>query len=60
MALIFLNYIKWFNGLIGSKKVFLLINSTPSYTRGILIILERASLLNIRVKFLPKNVTSLY
>ncbi|OCK92964.1 uncharacterized protein K441DRAFT_568134, partial [Cenococcum geophilum 1.58] len=59
-ALIFLNYIKWFNSLIGGKKVLLLINSAPSYTRGMLIILERASLLNTRVKFLPKNVTSLY
>ena len=59
-ALIFLNYIKWFNSLIGGRKVLLLINSTPGYTRGILIILERASLLNTRVKFLPKNVTSLY
>ncbi|OCK96075.1 uncharacterized protein K441DRAFT_553532 [Cenococcum geophilum 1.58] len=60
MALIFLNYIKWFNGLMGSRKVLLLINSAPSHTRGILTILERASLLNTRVKFLPKNVTSLY
>jgi hypothetical protein len=60
MALIFLNYIKWFNGLIGGRKVLLLINSAPGHTRGMLTILERASLLNIRVKFLPKNITSLY
>ncbi|OCK99889.1 uncharacterized protein K441DRAFT_536459, partial [Cenococcum geophilum 1.58] len=59
-GLIFLNYIKWFNGLMGSRKVLLLINSTLSHTRGMLIILEHASLLNTRVKFLPKNVTSLY
>jgi len=45
---------------MGGRKVLLLINSAPSHTRGMLIILERASLLNIRVKFLPKNVTSLY
>ena len=59
MALIFFNYIKWFNGLIGGRKVLLLINSAPSYTGGILII-EYASLFNTRVKFLPKNITSLY
>ncbi|OCK90676.1 uncharacterized protein K441DRAFT_578887, partial [Cenococcum geophilum 1.58] len=59
-ALIFLNYIKWFNGLIGGRKVLLLINSAPGHTGDILIILERASLLNTRVKFLPKNVTFFY
>ena len=42
---------------MGGRKVLLLINSTPGYTRGMLTILERASLLNTRVKFLPKNVT---
>ncbi|OCK99020.1 uncharacterized protein K441DRAFT_540535, partial [Cenococcum geophilum 1.58] len=59
-ALIFLNYIRWFNGLIGGRKVLLLINSAPSHTGGMLTVLEHASLLNTRVKFLPKNVTSLY
>ena len=59
-ALIFLNYIKWFNSLIGGRKVLLLINSTPGYAAGINMVLELASLLNTRVKFLPKNVTSLY
>ncbi|OCK99962.1 uncharacterized protein K441DRAFT_536462, partial [Cenococcum geophilum 1.58] len=59
-ALIFLNYIKWFNGLIGGRKVLLLINSTPGHTRSILIILKHASLLNTRVIFLPKNATSFY
>ncbi|OCK87134.1 uncharacterized protein K441DRAFT_595634, partial [Cenococcum geophilum 1.58] len=49
-----------FNGLISGRKILLLINSAFSYTRGILIILECANLLNTRVKFLPKNVTSLY
>ena len=60
MALIFLNYIKWFNSLISGRKALLLIDSAPGYTRGILIILEYTSLLNTRVKFLPKNITSLY
>ena len=60
MALIFLNYIKWFNSLIGGRKVLLFINFASSHTRDILIILEHASLLNTRVKFLPKNITSLY
>ena len=59
-ALIFLNYIKWFNGLIGCRKVLLLINSAPGHTAGINTVLELASLLNIRVKFLPKNITSFY
>ena len=60
MALIFLNYIKWFNSLLGGGKVLLLINSTPSYAASINTVLELASLLNTRVKFLPKNITSLY
>ena len=59
-ALIFLNYIKWFDGLIGSKKVLLLINSASGHTASINIVLKLASLLNIRVKFLPKNITSFY
>ncbi|OCK91920.1 uncharacterized protein K441DRAFT_572511, partial [Cenococcum geophilum 1.58] len=49
-----------FNSLIGGRKVLLLINSTPSYATSINIVLELASLLNTRVKFLPKNVTSFY
>ena len=59
-ALIFLDYIKWFDGLMGGRKVLLLIDSAPGHTGGMLTILERASLLNTRVEFLPKNVTSLY
>ncbi|OCL00714.1 uncharacterized protein K441DRAFT_531475, partial [Cenococcum geophilum 1.58] len=59
-ALIFLNYIKWFNGLMGGRKVLLLINSAPGHAASINIMLELASLLNTRVKFLPKKVTSLY
>jgi len=58
-ALIFLNYIKWFNGLMGGRKVLLFINSAPGYATGINTV-ELASLLNTRVKFLPKNITSLY
>ena len=60
MALIFLNYIKWFNSLIGGRKVLLLINSTSSHTTSINTVLELASSLNTRVKFLPKYITSLY
>ena len=59
IILIFLNYIKWFNSLMGGRKVFLLINSTSSYAATINIV-KLASLLNTRVKFLPKNVTSFY
>ena len=59
-ALIFLDYIKWFDGLMGGRKVLLLINSAPGYTAGMLMILEHANLFNTRVKFLPKNITSLY
>ncbi len=59
-VLIFFNYIKWFDGLMGGRKVFLLIDFALGHTGGMLMILERASLLNIRVEFLPKNVTSLY
>ena len=60
MVLIFLNYIEWFNGLIGSRKVLLLNNSTFSYTASINTVLKLTSLLNIRVKFLFKNITSFY
>ena len=59
MALIFLNYIKWFNGLIGGRKVLLLINSASGYAAAINTV-KLTSLLNTRVKFLPKNVISFY
>ena len=45
---------------MGGRKVLLLINSTPGHTASINTVLELASLLNTRVEFLPKNVTSLY
>ena len=59
MALIFLDYIKWFDGLMGGRKVLLLINSIFGRAAGINIE-ELPSLLNTRVEFLPKNVTFLY
>ena len=59
-ASIFLDYIEWFDGLMGGRKVLLLIDSAPGHAAGINTVLELASLLNTRVEFLPKNVTSLY
>jgi len=45
---------------MGGRKVLLFINSTPSHAASINTVLELASLLNTRVKFLPKNITFLY